>query len=88
VNNAAPAETIQNAEGSTIVPVRRYAYWGNYTYGNPAYGYRVYDYEYDYPGYYYYAPPRYYYRPYPHYGNPYYGGFRYYGPRVRVGVGY
>jgi DNA ligase D-like protein (predicted 3'-phosphoesterase) len=90
VNNAAPAETTQNTQGSTIVPVRRYVYRGNYGYGYPTYRYRVYrpyDYEYDYPGYYY-APPRYYYRPYPYYGNPYYGGFRYYGPRVRVGVGY
>jgi hypothetical protein len=88
---AASASLAADATAATTaatVPVRWYTYRGGYPGGY--YGYRAYrpydyDYDYDYPGYYY--GPQSYYRPYRYYGGPY-GGFRYYGPRARIGVGY
>jgi len=88
----APAVIEQPVGDMTVIPVRRYGYWGGHGYGYPGYyrypgyrwnGYNGYGY---YPRYYYSVPPYYVPAPYRYYYGGPYGGFQYYGPRGGVGI--
>jgi hypothetical protein len=77
--NPTPGPIVTSVPDQPVVlPVRRFVYyggpgWSAYPYAGSYYAYRpVYPYRYYYPGYRYYATP----------------GFSYWGPRVRIGVGF